>query len=67
MSRDNAVPVRAREHESVEDVMPGAMRKMGVYLGLVEEDDGYGDIDPHDRGRYAVITRPKLVAAEALR
>ncbi len=30
--------------------MPGAMRKMGVYLGLVEEDDGYGDIDPHDRG-----------------
>ncbi|MDT4946844.1 MAG: hypothetical protein QOH14_3577, partial [Pseudonocardiales bacterium] len=22
--------------------MPGAMRKMGVYLGLVEDDD-YGD------------------------
>jgi cell division inhibitor SepF len=38
-----------REHESVEDVMPGAMRKMGVYLGLVEEDDGYGDVDVHDR------------------
>ncbi len=30
--------------------MPGAMRKMGVYLGLVEEDDGYGDVEPHDRG-----------------
>ncbi len=30
--------------------MPGAMRKMGVYLGLVEEDDGYGDVDSYDRG-----------------
>jgi cell division inhibitor SepF len=30
--------------------MPGAMRKMGVYLGLVEDDDGYGDVDTHDRG-----------------
>jgi cell division inhibitor SepF len=30
--------------------MPGAMRKMGVYLGLVEEDDGYGDFDQSDRG-----------------
>lgn len=37
--------------------MPGAMRKMGVYLGLVEEDDGYGEVDPHERapsrGEYA--------------
>jgi cell division inhibitor SepF len=41
--------------------MPGAMRKMGVYLGLVEDDDGYGDVDGHDRGyargEYATETR----------
>ena len=29
--------------------MPGAMRKMGVYLGLVEEDDLYDDADNYDR------------------
>jgi cell division inhibitor SepF len=29
--------------------MPGAMRKMGVYLGLVEEDDGYSDVDTMER------------------
>jgi cell division inhibitor SepF len=29
--------------------MPGAMRKMGVYLGLVEEDDAYTDADSYDR------------------
>src|SRR3954462_15224494 len=46
--------------------MAGAMRKMGIYLGLVEDDDarGYGRYDarqaehPDDdrpyRGRYAV-------------
>ncbi|MEP6599981.1 MAG: cell division protein SepF [Actinomycetota bacterium] len=34
--------------------MPGAMRKMGVYLGLVEDDeDAYGadGADSYDRGR----------------
>jgi cell division inhibitor SepF len=29
--------------------MPGAMRKMGVYLGLVEEDDLYDDVDSYER------------------
>ncbi len=30
--------------------MPGAMRKMGVYLGLVEEDDALGDgAESYDR------------------
>jgi cell division inhibitor SepF len=34
----------------MEDAMPGAMRKMGVYLGLVEEDDTYADeADSYDR------------------
>jgi cell division inhibitor SepF len=37
------------------------MRKMGVYLGLVEDDDGYGDADPHERsyarGEYAAEAR----------
>ena len=41
--------------------MPGAMRKMGVYLGLVEEDDGYADLEPADaaraRGEYAADPR----------
>jgi cell division inhibitor SepF len=27
--------------------MAGAMRKMGVYLGLVEDDDRYSDYDDH--------------------
>jgi cell division inhibitor SepF len=55
------MPGARREHESVEDAMPGAMRKMGVYLGLVEEDDGYAEVEPHERGlargEYAVDTR----------
>ena len=45
--------------------MPGAMRKMGVYLGLVEDDDGYADLEPADRsadrgagrGEYAADPR----------
>ena len=34
--------------------MPGAMRKMGVYLGLVEEDDpeGYDRADDYDEPGY---------------
>jgi cell division inhibitor SepF len=49
--------------------MPGAMRKMGVYLGLVEEDDGYGDIDPHDRGsaRGDYAPEPRGRGAELVR
>jgi cell division inhibitor SepF len=44
--------------------MPGAMRKMGVYLGLVEEDDGYGDPDPHDRGgRTEYAAEPRAARA----
>jgi cell division inhibitor SepF len=34
----------------MEDDMPGAMRKMGVYLGLVEEDDPFVEgADSYDR------------------
>ena len=29
--------------------MPGAMRKMGVYLGLVEDDDPFVDSESYDR------------------
>jgi cell division inhibitor SepF len=39
---------------------------MGVYLGLVEEDDGYADADTYDRlpvrGDYANDSRPGRVA-----
>ncbi len=43
--------------------MPGAMRKMGVYLGLVEEDDDYVDADSYDHTparalEYAADVRP---------
>jgi cell division inhibitor SepF len=46
--------------------MPGAMRKMGVYLGLVE-DEGYGEESyahageraPARRGDYAEATYPR--------
>jgi cell division inhibitor SepF len=46
--------------------MPGAMRKMGVYLGLVEEDDLYDDADTYERApmratEYAGDSRPGRV------
>jgi cell division inhibitor SepF len=38
------------------------MRKMGVYLGLVEDDDGYADLEAVDRAparsEYAAESRP---------
>jgi len=40
--------------------MPGAMHRMGVYLGLVEEDDDYVDADGYghaDRAEPAVARR----------
>lgn len=37
--------------------MAGAMRKMAVYLGLVENDDQYDDYDGYDR-EYDDRTRP---------
>jgi cell division inhibitor SepF len=50
----------------MEDAVSGAMRKMGVYLGLVEEDDGYADADTYDRvsarGDYASESRPARAA-----
>jgi cell division inhibitor SepF len=41
--------------------MPGAMRKMGVYLGLVEEDeDALDGGAPYDRGNgHAEYTEPR--------
>jgi cell division inhibitor SepF len=51
--------------------MPGAMRKMGVYLGLVEEDDGYGDVDTDERvpsrGDYAAADMRGGRATEVVR
>ena len=48
--------------------MPGAMRKMGVYLGLVEEDDGYGDVDPaRARPCPRRVRRPTPAVATAVR
>jgi cell division inhibitor SepF len=38
--------------------MAGAMRKMAVYLGLVEHDDEYGDFDEYERERPDERTRP---------
>jgi cell division inhibitor SepF len=46
--------------------MPGAMRKMGVYLGLVEEDDGYGELEQHDRAR-AEYAEPRARPSEVVR
>jgi len=49
--------------------MPGAMRKMGVYLGLVEDDDGYGEHEPHDRGSRAeyAVEQPRARTSEVVR
>jgi len=38
--------------------MAGAMRKMAVYLGLVEHDDQYGEYDDYDQERIDERTRP---------
>jgi cell division inhibitor SepF len=38
--------------------MAGAMRKMAVYLGLVEHDDEYGEYDEYERERPDERTRP---------
>jgi len=38
--------------------MAGAMRKMAVYLGLVEHDDEYADYDEYDNGRSDDRSRP---------
>lgn len=38
--------------------MAGAMRKMAVYLGLVEHDEEYGDYDEYEREASDDRTRP---------
>ncbi|HVQ18311.1 MAG TPA: cell division protein SepF, partial [Actinomycetes bacterium] len=38
--------------------MSGAMRKMAVYLGLVEHDDRYDEYDEYDDAQYDERTRP---------
>jgi cell division inhibitor SepF len=42
--------------------MPGAMRKMGVYLGLVEDDD-YGDAEGYGPAERAVVRREEYAEA----
>ena len=42
--------------------MPGAMKKMGVYLGLVEDDEGVvDDGESYDRAPYDRTPRPRPV------
>jgi len=38
--------------------MAGAMRKMAVYLGLVEHDDRYGEYDEYEQEQVDERTRP---------
>jgi cell division inhibitor SepF len=50
--------------------MAGAMRKMAVYLGLVEDEDGegYDDYDGYDEpAAPSVVRRPEPAAAPPLR
>ncbi|MDT4921651.1 MAG: cell division inhibitor SepF [Pseudonocardiales bacterium] len=37
--------------------MPGAMHRMGVYLGLVEDDD-YGDVENYGHGSHSAERAP---------
>lgn len=46
--------------------MPGAMKKMGVYLGLVEDDDPFVDgAESYDRAPARVDARPEYAGRPA--